>query len=371
MGIRSEEIEFAGHGGDPVRGLLVLPDRSAPRPGPGIVLIHEVFGLDAHVRDLAARFATEGYAVLAPDLYSREGVPGPRSTPAEPAPAWTPEQIRAAARGLPDPRALGDLEGAVEALAARSEVDPERIGTVGFCLGGKLAFLLGCRSTQIAAVVDFYGRVAYEELDADHPIQPLEMALNLSAPVLAFFGEEDASIPPEHLARMREVLSQFAVHFDIVTFPGAGHGFFNDSRDSHHPEAALEAWMRTTAFLREWLELEPTPPSSAMSTQVPSIYDLVPGKRVHERYRVVGAHRQGGLSAAFEAVDEASSEDCELQFFPSALFEDEEQAREFASSWNAWKRVQSDSVLAVREIVLLGGNPNRAPEQPESSSRAT
>jgi len=92
-----------------------------------------------------------------------------------------------------------------------------------------------------------------------------------------------------------------------------------------------------------------------MGTDVPSIYDMIPDKVIHGRYRVVGAHRQGGLSAAFVADDETSGDRVELQFFPSALFEDAIQARDFAAGWEGWKRIQSDSVLTVREVIALGG----------------
>ncbi len=90
-----------------------------------------------------------------------------------------------------------------------------------------------------------------------------------------------------------------------------------------------------------------------MSQEVSSLYDLVPGRTIGERYTVVGPSRQGGLSAAFEVRDEVSDETCELQFFPSGLFENEDQAREFAASCTKWKRVHSEAVVGVREIVLV------------------
>ena len=92
-----------------------------------------------------------------------------------------------------------------------------------------------------------------------------------------------------------------------------------------------------------------------MATDIPSPYDLVPGSVVHGRYRIVEPNRQGGLSTAFRAMDDAGEEEVELQFFPSSLFEDEGQARTFASSWEGWKRISSASVAGVHDVVVLGG----------------
>ena len=148
---------------------------------------------------------------------------------------------------------MADLEAAIDALVEHTGVAPDRVAALGFCMGGCYAYLLGCVSTRIAAVVDFYGRVVYAELSAAKPTQPLELALNLGAPLLGLFGEQDPSIPGDHVERMRGVLSQFAKDFDIVTYPGAGHGFVNDLRGGHHAESAADAWSRALAFLGERL----------------------------------------------------------------------------------------------------------------------
>jgi len=222
-------------------------------PLPGIVLIHEVFGLDHHMRDVARRFAAQGYVVLAPDLYEREGLPGPVGTDTDPAPAWELETIRAAARGVADRRALADLDAAAARLAAMPEVDGERIAAVGFCMGGNLAFQLGCTSTRLAAIVDFYGKPRYAELSENKPIQPVELTLNLDRPLLAFFGGQDASIPPADVELLREALEAGAKSFEIITYPEADHAFFNDLRHRYHEPSAKDAWQRTLAFLHEVL----------------------------------------------------------------------------------------------------------------------
>jgi carboxymethylenebutenolidase len=248
-------IEFRGAGGDVVRGFFVAAGERAP----AIVLVHEVFGIDRHIEDVARRFAREGFAVLAPDLWSREGVPGPKPSEREPAPQWTPEQVRAAVQALSDRRVLGDLEGALAWLAQQPNVDGAKLAAVGFCMGGNHAYQLGCASRRVQCVVDFYGRLVYRELSAAKPIQPIELALNLSVPLLAFFGERDTTIPPEQVERFRRELSQGAKDFEIVTYPQAGHGFFNDRRATYRADDARDAWQRTLAFLREKLELDGAP----------------------------------------------------------------------------------------------------------------
>jgi carboxymethylenebutenolidase len=246
------EIPIHGHDGQEIRAITARP-KSASERLPGLVLVQEAFGIDAHIRSMVARFADAGFVVLAPDLYSREGTPGPKPTREQPEPLWTMDDVRAAVGSLPDRRVLGDLEGALAHLASDPEVDAKRLGAIGFCMGGNYAFLLGCKSMRTRAVVDFYGRFIYKDLTANKPMQPLEMALNLSCPLLAIFGEEDPSITREDVAKFRKTLEQFAKDATIVTFAGAGHGFLNDRRKSYHREAAEKAWKLAVDFLREHL----------------------------------------------------------------------------------------------------------------------
>jgi carboxymethylenebutenolidase len=249
--IEAQSIRFGGHGGDEIQGFLARPGGDARVPG--LVLVQEVFGLDPHIRAMAERFASEGFAVLAPDLYAREGVPGPKSTPDVPFPVWSMDEVRAAVASLPDRRVLGDLECALERLAAEPGVDARRLGAAGFCMGGNYAFLLGCASRRLSALVDFYGRFVYRELSPAKPVQPLELALNLSCPMLAIFGEKDPSISREDVDRLRRVMDQFAREVTIVVYPGVGHGFMNDRRRSYDRDAAEKAWSLAVEFLRERL----------------------------------------------------------------------------------------------------------------------
>jgi len=257
--MHSEQLRFAGHGGDAVGGTLVLPERATEGSSegegvgglPAVLLVHEVFGVDDHMRDLAGGLAAQGFACLVPDLWAREGLPGPSPSVGDPTPAWPTATIRAAVAGLPDRRALGDLEAGLRTLAERPEVDPDRVAAMGCCMGGTLAFLLACTTRRpLAAVVDCYGRIVYRELTEAKPSQPLELALNLACPLLAQFGAADGSIPAEHVELLEQRLTMFSREFEIVVHPNAGHGFLNDTRPGYHAGAAEAAWARTLAFLR-------------------------------------------------------------------------------------------------------------------------
>jgi carboxymethylenebutenolidase len=242
----AETVTLTGHGGDPVRAEVFAPAGAARA---GVVVAHEVFGLDAFARSVGERLAAAGLLAVAPDLYSRAGCPGPVSDAGDPAPEWTPAQIRAAVAELPDRRAVADLDGAARWLL--EERAAGKVGVVGFCMGGNLAYLLGCHSTRVAAVVDFYGRVRYDELSREKPVQPLEMALNLDAPLLAFFGERDASIPLEDVAALSTRLDAFAKNADVRVVSEVGHGFFNHLRPAWHAERAAEVWEETVSFLMD------------------------------------------------------------------------------------------------------------------------
>jgi len=229
-------------GADRLRGYLACPD-AAP-PWPALVLVPDVRGLGEHYRDVARRFAGDGFATLAVDLYSREGAPELPDMAA----------VFRWMRALPDRRVLSDLGAAVGHLATRAEIAAGAIGITGFCMGGQYALMAACTVPGLAACVSWYGMLRYAETDAVKPASPLDLAPDLACPYLGFFGEDDALIPRADVEALRAILARDGKRFEIVTYPGAGHAFFNDTRpDAFRPQAANESWTRAVTFFRRHL----------------------------------------------------------------------------------------------------------------------
>ena len=227
-------------------GFLALPERG---PSPGVVMIHDVWGLSAHTRDYAARLADEGFAVLAIDLYRRA-----RPEKIEDPGRWM--------RALSDPQVLADLGAGARFLAALPETNG-RVGVLGFCMGGMYALMGGCADLGFSAAVPFYGLLSHARGllhdpagrdPARKPREPIAMAAELRCPLLAFFGDEDSFIPLSDVRALERALARSGAGAEIVVVPGAGHAFMNDTRpDAYRPEAAADAWRRTVAFLRAQL----------------------------------------------------------------------------------------------------------------------
>jgi carboxymethylenebutenolidase len=196
----------------------------------------EAFGLNSHIKDVANRIAAEGYVVLAPDMYYREGSPVASYEN-------LPEAIRLMS-GLTDDGIVRDIAAAVSYLQSHQAVHADRIGITGFCMGGRISFLAACKNSGIKASAPFYGGGIGGLLgEAD----------NLSCPILLFFGDKDAFIPNEEVDRIKSTLTKLGKDAEVKVYAGAEHGFFCDERSSHHPEAAGDAWKRLLTFLAQHL----------------------------------------------------------------------------------------------------------------------
>jgi carboxymethylenebutenolidase len=228
-------------------GYLATPDAA---DSPGLVLVHDVWGLGEHTRDMARRFAARGFSVLALDLYRRKAdieIPDPG--------AWL--------RTLSDPEAIADVREGAAFLAGLGESSGKPVGVVGFCMGGTVALLAACAAPEIAAVVPFYGLLSHEHgllhdpdgLDPSlKPRSPLAAAGDLRCPALCFFGDADPFVPMSDIDEFRKRLAAARPSAEVVVYPGAGHAFMNDSRpDAYDPAAADDAWQRTLRFLDEQL----------------------------------------------------------------------------------------------------------------------
>ncbi len=220
-------VEFAVNG-KTAGGYLATP---ASGSGPGVIVIQEWWGLVQHVKDVADRFAGEGFVALAPDLYH-----GRNTT--------SPDEAGKLMMALEIDRAERDLRGAIDFLLARDDVAGERVGTVGFCMGGQLSLFAACANARVGACVDFYGI---------HPNVTPDLA-SLQAPVLGFFAERDGFVTPKAARKLESDLRAAGREVEITIFDGADHAFFNDSRpDVYHAGYAAECWTRMVAFYRRHL----------------------------------------------------------------------------------------------------------------------
>ncbi|MCC7538333.1 MAG: alpha/beta fold hydrolase [Deltaproteobacteria bacterium] len=199
--------------------------------GPGLIVIQEWWGLVDHIKDVAARFAREGFVVLAPDLYH-----GEKTT--------HPDDAGRMLMALDIERTGKELRGAADYLLSLDSVSPKKVAALGFCMGGQLALYAACQSPdRVCAAVDFYG--IHPKVDPD--------VTRLSGPVLGHFGKTDGFVK-EADARALESKIRGAGKSAEFHFYDAGHAFFNDTRsDAYHGPSASLALERTLAFLRSQL----------------------------------------------------------------------------------------------------------------------
>lgn len=209
-------------------GYLSLP---ASGHGPGVVVIQEWWGLVDHIKDLADRFAMEGFVALAPDLYHGETTK-------------SPDSAQKMLMALNIAKVAEEIHAAAQHLLGMQEVTPKKVGTVGFCMGGQLSLYAATEYPDaISACVDFYGV---------HPKAPIDVR-KLQVPVLAHFGTEDDLVKSGTAPALMEKISD-AGKFADVYYYDASHAFFNDRRpEVYNRAAATLAWERTLLFFRDTL----------------------------------------------------------------------------------------------------------------------
>ncbi|MDJ0735252.1 MAG: dienelactone hydrolase family protein [Nostocaceae cyanobacterium] len=217
-----------------IDGYLAKP--KTPGSYPGIVLLQEIFGVNAHIREVAERIAREGYVVIAPALFQRIA-PGFET-------GYTPEDIQVgkdyAWEQTKASELLSDIQAAIDYLKTLPEVKKDGFGCIGFCFGGHVAYLAATLD-DISATASFYGaRITTATLGSDTPT--LALTPEISGTLYAFFGMEDASIPPEEVDQIEAELEKYKIPHRLFRYDGADHGFFCDHRASYNPVAAADAW---------------------------------------------------------------------------------------------------------------------------------
>ena len=228
--VSAEEMTYGDVGGKPVRGYLARP-KDAKGPLPGLVVIHEWWGLNDNVRAMTRRLAGEGYQALAVDLYGG-------------ATADTPEAATKLMNGV-----LGNTAAAQDnlkkAVAYLKGKGVKKLGVIGWCFGGGWSLQTALLApADVNATVIYYGRLETE---------PAKLA-PLKSPVIGFFGAADNSIPVATVHAFEAELKKEGKPVEVHVYDGAGHAFANPSGGNYRPEAAKDAWTKTTAFFAKHLK---------------------------------------------------------------------------------------------------------------------
>lgn len=217
-------------GDETVQGVLYAP--SSKGPFPALVVIHEWWGLNDWVKDQASKLSDEGYVTLAIDLYRGKV-------------ATTPDMAHEIMRGVPEDRAKRDLHAAIEFLKSQPNVKRDRIGSIGWCMGGGYSLDVALQEPDLAATVINYGHLATDT----------DALKKINAPILGLFGAQDRGITPDDVHKFEASMKQLGEKIDIKIYDDAGHGFENpNNKDGYRASDTTDAWKRTVEFLAATLK---------------------------------------------------------------------------------------------------------------------
>ncbi len=243
--LETRDVSFQSDGFS-MRAYLARPKAAGTHPG--VLILHEAFGLVEHERDVARRFANQGFIALAPDVYSR--IDPPKSPPEM-------NEVRAKMFGLSDSQLVRDFNAAAAYLRAQPGCSG-KIGCVGFCVGGRWALLFACSSPAVNAAIACWGGFALRATpDApstpERPAPVIDLIPQLHCPLFLVCGEEDQNPSPADAEALVKRLEQAGKSFQFEMFKNAGHAFFADYRPSYREQAAFELWPKMLAFFRTHL----------------------------------------------------------------------------------------------------------------------
>jgi carboxymethylenebutenolidase len=209
---------------------------------PGVVVIQEAFGVNAHIKKVTERIAAEGYVAIAPDIFHRE---------AERVISYSemPKAIATLQRVV-DSKAMEDVGAAIAHLKSQRNVKSGALGVVGYCMGGRLTYLTAAHhNNDIKCAAPYYGG----GIPMGNP-SPLSRSGEIKCPMYLFFGAKDQLIPMDHVNQIKAELTARNVKFQMEVYPDSGHGFFCDDRGSYHEASAKDAWEKTKGFFSQHLK---------------------------------------------------------------------------------------------------------------------
>ncbi|GAA1676816.1 dienelactone hydrolase family protein [Fodinicola feengrottensis] len=242
--LRAETISITGHNGDEIEAYLATPLNDTPRGS--VIVIHHMPGYDRGTKEIVRTFAANGYAALCPNLHHRD------------APGASPDDAAAASRnngGVPDDQLIGDVAAAAQHLRSLPSSNG-KVGTIGYCSGGRQSFL-AATAVDLQAAVDCYGAFIIRtpaELGFPLQVEPiLDRAKDLRCPLLGLFGAEDKFPSPEETGELAAELDRLGKPYEFHTYEGATHAFFTTNRPNYHIDAAQQGWQRIWEFFGKYL----------------------------------------------------------------------------------------------------------------------
>lgn len=222
--------------GDEMRCYVTVPEGAGPFPV--VIVIQHAGGVDEFVRGMSDRFAEAHFLAVAPDLYHREN-PGNSDDP-----------LTRMGR-LRDATIVTDVNAAIDHAKTINEAQPDRIGITGYCMGGRVTYLMAAKSADLkAAVVCWGGNIMVPWGDGP---APFELSKSIDCPVLGLFGDEDPNPTPADVAKLAAELTRLGKPHEFHSYPGAGHAFMNEGRPSYRAEATADAWRKTVAWFDKHL----------------------------------------------------------------------------------------------------------------------
>jgi carboxymethylenebutenolidase len=208
---------------------------------PVTLVVQEMFGVHEHIKDVCRRLAKLGHLAVAPELFVRQG---------DAVNAPSVQAALAIANQASDAQVMGDLDAAVK-WAANKGGDVTKLGITGFCSGGRTVWMYGAHNPNLKAGVAWYGHLV-GTASAAKPLNPIDIAPELKAPILGLYAGKDPGIPLEHIGRMQQALKKANKNSEFVVYPDAQHGFNADYRPSYNEQAAKDGWRRMQDWFKKY-----------------------------------------------------------------------------------------------------------------------
>ncbi|HTR60816.1 MAG TPA: dienelactone hydrolase family protein [Candidatus Binataceae bacterium] len=237
-GLVAGEVRIPVSGGE-IPGYRAMPASGGPFPT--ILVVHEIFGVHEHIKDICRRLAKAGYFAVAPYLYARQG---------EVASKTNVQDVLTVVRKVPEGEVASDLDATVAWAKSTGSADTSRLGITGFCWGGRQVWLYAVHNPDLKAGVAWYGPLQLPKSD-NSPVNPTDEAAKMNAPVLGLYGGADQNITPAQVEAMRAAIKAAGKSSEIIVYPDAPHGFNADYRPSYRAKEAADGWARMLAWFKK------------------------------------------------------------------------------------------------------------------------